>query len=121
MRRPRLTSLADYTGRGVAGIAILNLPSDDGMVAGANALPAMTAKCDPTSDLLPALRTHFGHHVFRPGQEQLVAAVLNGHDVLAVMPTGSGKSLGYQLPAVVLPGMTLSSQPNNCGPCTRVI
>lgn len=71
----------------------------------------MTATCDPTIDLLPALRRHFGHEAFRPGQEAVVSAVLAGHDVLAVMPTGSGKSLGYQLPAVVLPGTTLVVSP----------
>jgi ATP-dependent DNA helicase RecQ len=57
------------------------------------------------------LRTHFGHAGFRPGQEQIVAAVLGGRDVLAVMPTGSGKSIGYQLPAVMLPGTTLVVSP----------
>src|SRR5438128_1628291 len=62
-------------------------------------------------DPLTALRAHFGHPSFRPGQEQVVTAVLGGHDVLAVMPTGSGKSLGYQLPAVILPGLTLVVSP----------
>src|SRR4029450_4934772 len=57
------------------------------------------------------LRTHFGHSGFREGQEEIVAAVLGGRDVLAVMPTGSGKSLGYQLPAVMLPGITLVVSP----------
>ena len=69
----------------------------------------MTAICD--GELLTTLQKHFGHQTFRPGQEQLVAAVLSGRDVLAVMPTGSGKSLGYQLPAVVLPGTTLVVSP----------
>ncbi len=69
----------------------------------------MTATCD--SELLTTLQKHFGHQTFRPGQEQLVDAVLIGRDVLAVMPTGSGKSLGYQLPAVVLPGTTLVVSP----------
>ena len=64
-----------------------------------------------TTDVLTRLRTHFGHREFRNGQEQIVAAVLGGHDVLAVMPTGSGKSLTYQLPAVVLPGTTLVVSP----------
>ena len=73
------------------------------------AIDVMTAMCD--SELLTTLQKHFGHHAFRPGQEQLVAAVLSGRDVLAVMPTGSGKSLGYQLPAVVLPGTTLVVSP----------
>jgi ATP-dependent DNA helicase RecQ len=67
--------------------------------------------CDPAVDILTALHAHFGHAAFRPGQEPLVAAVLSGCDVLAVMPTGSGKSLGYQLPAVILPGTTLVVSP----------
>src|SRR5947209_11572422 len=62
-------------------------------------------------DLLTALHEHFGHTAFRAGQEDLVRAVVEGHDVLAVMPTGSGKSLGYQLPAVMLPGTTLVVSP----------
>jgi len=45
-------------------------------------------------DVIESLRRHVGHTSFRPGQEALVRAVLDGRDVLAVMPTGSGKSLG---------------------------
>ena len=63
------------------------------------------------TDLLSALHRHFEHTSFRTGQESLVRAVLDGYDVLAVMPTGSGKSLGFQLPAVVLPGTTLVVSP----------
>jgi ATP-dependent DNA helicase RecQ len=59
----------------------------------------------------PALLRHFGHASFRPGQEDVVRAVLAGRDVLAVMPTGSGKSIGYQLPAILLPGLTLVVSP----------
>src|SRR5918998_4384149 len=62
-------------------------------------------------DLLTSLRERFGHQEFRPGQEAVVTAVVSGHDVLAVMPTGSGKSLGYQLPALLLPGTTLVVSP----------
>jgi len=62
-------------------------------------------------DLLSTLHRHFGHTSFRAGQETLVRAVLDGTDVLAVMPTGSGKSLGFQLPALVLPGTTLVVSP----------
>src|SRR5437762_8478101 len=65
----------------------------------------------PLVDLHAGLRAHFGHQSFRTGQEDLVRAVLDGHDVLAVMPTGSGKSLGFQLPAVLLPGTTLVVSP----------
>lgn len=63
------------------------------------------------SELLGTLRNRFGHESFRDGQERLVRAVLGGDDVLAVMPTGSGKSLGYQLPAVVLEGTMLVVSP----------
>ncbi|HET9361141.1 MAG TPA: ATP-dependent DNA helicase RecQ [Vicinamibacterales bacterium] len=62
-------------------------------------------------DLTSALTRHFGHASFRPGQEDLLRAVLHGRDVLAVMPTGSGKSLGFQLPALLLPGTTLVVSP----------
>jgi ATP-dependent DNA helicase RecQ len=62
-------------------------------------------------ELTSPLRTYFGHLQFRPGQQRIVDAVLGGDDVLAVMPTGSGKSLCYQLPAVVLPGVTIVVSP----------
>ena len=71
----------------------------------------MTSACHFQPDIHDALRTRFGHAEFRRGQEAIVAAVLDGRDVLAVMPTGSGKSLCYQLPAVVLPGTTLVVSP----------
>ena len=54
-------------------------------------------------DLYTALHDIFGYDDFRPGQEQIVNQLLSGGDVLAVMPTGAGKSLCYQLPAVLLP------------------
>jgi ATP-dependent DNA helicase RecQ len=63
------------------------------------------------SDLLSTLRRSFSHSHFRDGQEAIVSAVLRGRDVLAVMPTGSGKSLGYQLPAVMLPGTAIVVSP----------
>ncbi len=62
-------------------------------------------------ELADLLHRYFAHTSFRTGQEDLVRAVLDGHDVLAVMPTGSGKSLGFQLPAVMLPGLTLVVSP----------
>src|SRR3982751_3786715 len=65
----------------------------------------------PLVDLHATLHHHFGHTSFRAGQEDLVRAVMDGHDVLAVMPTGSGKSLGFQLPAMLLPGTTLVVSP----------
>jgi ATP-dependent DNA helicase RecQ len=68
-------------------------------------------RSDVDGELLTQLRRHFGHADFRPGQQPIVAAVIGGRDVLAVMPTGSGKSLGYQLPAVMLPGVTIVVSP----------
>ncbi|MCW5746718.1 MAG: DNA helicase RecQ [Alphaproteobacteria bacterium] len=57
------------------------------------------------------LKRVFGFDAFRPGQEEVIAALLAGADVLAVMPTGSGKSLCYQLPALVLGGLTVVVSP----------
>ena len=63
------------------------------------------------TDLEVPLHRHFGHASFRDGQEALVRAVLDDRDLLAVMPTGFGKSIGFQLPALVLPGTTLVVSP----------
>ena len=57
------------------------------------------------------LRTIFGFEAFRPGQAEILGAVLQGRDVLAVMPTGSGKSLCYQLPALLRGGLTIVVSP----------
>lgn len=58
-----------------------------------------------------ALKQHFGYDGFRPGQGDVIAAVLEGRDALAVMPTGAGKSLCYQVPGAVLDGLTLVISP----------
>src|SRR5271170_6851989 len=58
-----------------------------------------------------ALHTTFGFAAFRPGQGEIVATILEGRDVLAVMPTGSGKSLCYQLPALLRDGLTVVVSP----------
>jgi ATP-dependent DNA helicase RecQ len=58
-----------------------------------------------------ALKRHFGYESFRPGQREIVDAVLAGRDALALMPTGGGKSLTYQLPATLLPGVTVVISP----------
>jgi ATP-dependent DNA helicase RecQ len=63
------------------------------------------------SDLHQTLRARFGLHEFRPGQEDAAGAVLAGRDLVAVMPTGSGKSLCFQLPAILLDGVTLVVSP----------
>src|SRR5829696_4802063 len=63
------------------------------------------------SELTPALRRLFGFAEFRPGQEQVVRAAVDGRDTLALMPTGSGKSLTYQLAAMLRPTPTLVLSP----------
>ena len=63
------------------------------------------------NDLTRQLKERFGFSAFRPGQEEVIRAVLAGRDVMAVMPTGQGKSLCYQLPATILPGLTLVISP----------
>ena len=62
-------------------------------------------------DELAALRQFFGFSAFRAGQQTLIDAVLSGRDALGVMPTGGGKSLCYELPALLLPGLTLVVSP----------
>lgn len=58
-----------------------------------------------------ALKKHFGHRHFRPGQESVIARLLAGQSTLALLPTGGGKSLCYQVPALILPGTTLVISP----------
>jgi ATP-dependent DNA helicase RecQ len=63
------------------------------------------------ADLQTLLQDRFGHQSFRPGQLQIIRSLLDGRDVLAVLPTGAGKSLVYQLAAQLLPGITLVISP----------
>ena len=66
---------------------------------------------DETLTLRHLLEQHFGYDEFRPGQEAVITNALAGHDSLVVMPTGGGKSLCYQLPALALGGLTLVVSP----------
>ena len=70
------------------------------------------AVADPSeANLLEVLRLAFGHAAFRPGQLEVIARVLRGGSSLALLPTGAGKSLTYQLPALLFPGLTLVVSP----------
>ena len=62
-------------------------------------------------DKYEVLKHCFGHSRFRQGQEELVDAVLSGRDALGIMPTGGGKSLCYQIPALLLGGITIVISP----------
>lgn len=62
-------------------------------------------------DKLELLQRIFGYNQFRPGQEALIDGVLSGRDVFGIMPTGGGKSMCYQIPALMLPGITLVISP----------
>ena len=64
---------------------------------------------DPSA--LEALNRYFGYDSFRPGQSGIVSAILTGRDVLGVMPTGAGKSICYQIPAAILPGVAIVISP----------
>jgi ATP-dependent DNA helicase RecQ len=66
---------------------------------------------DVGSTIGSLLRERFGLESFRPGQEEIIRAVLDGRDTLAIMPTGSGKSLVYQLPSLLLDGLTVVVSP----------
>ena len=62
-------------------------------------------------NLYQTLKHYFGYDTLRPGQQDLMEGILNGSDVLGIMPTGAGKSLCYQVPALMLPGITIVISP----------
>lgn len=71
----------------------------------------MIDKGKKMSDKLSVLKDYFGHDSFRDGQEQIVDALLDGRDVLCIMPTGGGKSMCYQIPALLFDGVTIVVSP----------
>ncbi len=62
-------------------------------------------------DKFDVLKKYFGYSGFREGQEALIDGILSGRDVLGIMPTGAGKSICYQVPALLFPGITLVISP----------
>lgn len=62
-------------------------------------------------DIQQALKKFYGYSSFKPGQEAIIGSILQGRDTLGVMPTGGGKSVCYQLPALLLPGLSLVISP----------
>ena len=78
-------------------------------------LETMTQAVDSADSVDPraleALNRYFGYDSFRFGQSGIVSAILAGHDVLGVMPTGAGKSICYQIPAAILPGVAIVISP----------
>lgn len=57
------------------------------------------------------LKKYFGYELFRPGQKEIIEKIMAQEDVLGIMPTGSGKSICYQLPALALEGVTIVVSP----------
>jgi len=74
-------------------------------------MPTTTLPQETKTELLQLLKTNFGYDTFRPNQESVIADIMAGKDAMAVMPTGGGKSLCFQLPALALPGTALVISP----------
>ena len=123
---PRIERPADAR-KGYEAIARhLAIDLDDGLIAEIDAVPTsdpwrfideLTLSEHEVTDhavigqRLDAVRNQFGFNTWRPGQLDVMKRILAGEDVLAVLPTGTGKSLAFQIPALLLPGVTLVISP----------
>src|SRR5436190_19289098 len=86
-------------------------PSDDARATDERHALAMTTPRPTRDEARARIRARFGFPESRPGQERAVTSVLAGRDTLVVLPTGGGKSICYQVPAMVLPGLTVVVSP----------
>ena len=88
-------------------------PPEDGAFILPDDIPDETVNVIPegTGDIHAVLRSVYGYSSFRPGQEDIINTILSGSDVLGVMPTGAGKSLCYQVPALALQGTAIVVSP----------
>jgi ATP-dependent DNA helicase Q4 len=103
-----------YADRGAAAAAAAAAAFRDTLEKPGPELTQACADCfaNPTSDgLVDILKRAFGHQGFKPGQVEVITRVLSGKSTLALLPTGAGKSLTYQLPALLFPGLTLVVSP----------
>ena len=73
--------------------------------------PSPSLKVNEVNDPLAVLQKYYGYSSFRPGQRELIEAAVSGRDVLGVLPTGGGKSICYQIPALLLPGLCIVISP----------
>ena len=62
-------------------------------------------------DAVETLKFYFGYDSFKTGQKEIISAILSGRDTLSIMPTGAGKSICYQVPALILSGITIVISP----------